>query len=91
MINIKPILTEKTLILAKQGFYTFRVSKNLTKNQIKKLLKSVYNVDVLNIKTLNYKQSVHKNMFGKLAKNRGFKKAIVKIAEKQEIKVFNQK
>lgn len=91
MINIKPILTEKTLSLSKQGFYTFRVAKNLTKTQIKRVLKNVYSVDVIDIKTSNYKQSVRKNMYGKLVTNRGFKKAIVRLKDKQEIKLFNQK
>lgn len=43
---IKPIITEKSTKLAEDGKYTFQVSPELNKNQVKSLISEVYEVEV---------------------------------------------
>eukprot|EP01098_Paradermamoeba_levis_P002156 TRINITY_DN1255_c0_g1_i1.p1 TRINITY_DN1255_c0_g1~~TRINITY_DN1255_c0_g1_i1.p1 ORF type:complete len:100 (-),score=40.85 TRINITY_DN1255_c0_g1_i1:139-393(-) len=60
-------------------FVTFRVPINLTKVEVKNFLKNVYNVNVVNVTTVNYEL---KKRAGKRSWDRHFyKKAIVKIDE----------
>ena len=52
-IMIKPIVTEKATQLTEQlNRYTFRVSLNANKYQIKSLVEKLYGVKVVNVNTL---------------------------------------
>ena len=54
-IMIKPVVTEKaTAISEKQNRYTFRVSPEANKAQIKNLVQSLYGVKVVDVNTMNY-------------------------------------
>nr|YP_010732103.1 ribosomal protein L23 [Massjukichlorella minus]WDY13017.1 ribosomal protein L23 [Massjukichlorella minus] len=46
-----PILTEKSVRLIEANQYTFDVDLKLTKPQIKKLIKDIFQVDVLSVNT----------------------------------------
>ena len=48
-IVLKPIISEKSLALSKKGRYTFRVGKNLGKEEVKKAVEKVFNVKVSGI------------------------------------------
>lgn len=85
----KPVLTEKSMRLAKDGYFTFLVDRNATKAEIIKTVKNVFVVDPVSIKVLNYKPVV------KLQRNRrrytktsGFKKAVIKLKLGQKIDIF---
>ncbi|WP_303344333.1 50S ribosomal protein L23, partial [uncultured Muribaculum sp.] len=53
-ISIKPIVTEKASILTeKLGRYTFRVSPEANKYQIKDLIEKLYGVKVTRVNTIN--------------------------------------
>ena len=53
-IMIKPIVTEKaTATSEKLNCYTFRVSPDANKEQIKKLVQSMYGVKVVSVNTYN--------------------------------------
>jgi large subunit ribosomal protein L23 len=50
---MKPIVTEKAVMMIEmQNVLTFRVSKNLKKNEIKKEVEEIFNVKVEKIRTL---------------------------------------
>ncbi len=90
-MKITPVLTEKSLKEAKRGFYTFWVGKNLDKGEIKNLINQVYEVHPKSIRTINYKASVRRNYRGQNVRQQALKKAIVTLAEKEKIEVFEEK
>jgi len=54
MLLINPYLSEKSTILRdKENKYIFKVSPKATKNEIKKLLENIYNVEVMKINVIN--------------------------------------
>lgn len=90
-MKITPVLTEKSLKEAKRGFYTFWIEKNLDKGEIKNLINKVYDVHVVSVRTINYKASVRKNLRGQKVRHAALKKAMVTLAEKEKIEVFEEK
>lgn len=88
-MKIKPILTEKSLNLAKKGKYSFWVDPKLSKYQIKKLVGDIFAVHVKKVSTINYKKIVKKNMLRKGFKITPAKKrTIVTLAAKEKIDIF---
>ena len=54
-ITIQPIVTEKAnAITEKSGRYSFRVSPDANKYQIKSLVEKLYDVKVVSVNTMNY-------------------------------------
>lgn len=92
-INIKPIVTEKaTAYSEKQNCYTFAVSPEANKFQIKDLVEKMYNVRVVKVNTAYY-AGKRKQRYTKsgLLKGRkpAFKKAFVTVAEGQKIDYYS--
>lgn len=87
---VKPVISEKTINLAKEkNQYTFMVNACLTKNQIRKIIEKIFNVEVVKIATLQVKATEKFNWrMRKKVKELGFKKAIVTLPEKQKIDLF---
>ena len=54
----RPIVTEKSMKLARAGLYTFEVDKNDNKNVIAKLISDKFKVEVVSVKTINVKGRV---------------------------------
>lgn len=87
MIVKRPIITEKAANLAKQNQYVFEVSKEATKDQIKKEIEERFKVEVLSVRVL--KIPAKKRRLGRIfGKKKGIKKAIVKIKPGQKIEIF---
>lgn len=92
-IMIKPIVTEKaTAISEKQNRYTFRVSPEANKAQIKNLVQSLYGVKVVDVNTMNY-DGKKKSRYTKAGLINGkvaaFKKALVTVAEGETIDFYS--
>jgi len=86
---IKPQITEKTLEMSKNGRFTFVVAKEARKEEIKKYLKNVFNVDVVSINTLTNAPEIKRNIKKSVKfKKGGIKKAIVKLKKGQSIDLF---
>ena len=49
----KPLITEKATTLAPMRKYVFSVSPDATKNEVKKAIKELYNVDATNVAIVN--------------------------------------
>lgn len=83
----KPIITEKSSNLAEKLIYTFEVSVDANKVEIKKAIEEIFKVDVVSVNTV----SVHRKA-KRMQRYEGFKpaykKAIVRLAEGQTIKEF---
>ena len=86
----RPIITEKSFQETAKSFYTFEVGRKATKNQIKQAVEEHFKVQVVSVKTLNYKGK--KRRFGKKrleVQTSAFKKALVKLKEGQRIEIFD--
>lgn len=88
---LEPIITEKSTELAKKGKYTFKVKVGLRKHQIKKLIEDLFGVHVREIRTMNIRGETRKTLSGRKRKIMPSKKAIVSLAEKEKIDLFETK
>ena len=91
--QIKPIVTEKaTGLTEKLNKYTFRVSPEANKYQIKSLVEEVYGVKVVSVNTMIVRGK-NKSRYTKSGLLRGktssYKKAIVTIAEGETIDFYS--
>ena len=86
-ILIRPIITEKTSQMMQENKYTFQVPLDANKVEIKKAIEEIFNVKVVEIRTVN----VHRKP-KRLQRYEGYKaaykKAIVRLAAGQSIDVF---
>jgi len=89
-MKIKPVLTEKSMGLAKAGKYTFWVDPGLTKGQLKAQIAKLFEVKVVEIKTITIKGGVKKNFKGHVQGKTVKKKAIVSLAKDQKIDLFEE-
>tara|TARA_B100002052_G_scaffold86603_1_gene79497 strand:- start:1045 stop:1335 length:291 start_codon:yes stop_codon:yes gene_type:complete len=91
-ILVKPILTEKATDESElRNSYTFIVSKNANKIQIKKAIEESYGVSVLKVRTMIYgaKSITKYTKRGIQSSKKGaYKKALVKISEGDRIDFF---
>lgn len=92
-IVIKPVVTEKaTSLTEKLNQYTFKVSPEANKYQIKTLVEQLYDVKVISVNTMNY-SGKRKSRYTKAGIIRGrvpaFKKAVVTLAEGQTINFYS--
>ncbi len=90
-MKLEPVLTEKSLDLAKEGKYTFWVGKNLTKHQIAKLVGQVFGVQVNKVRTMNVAGETKRTVLGRKRVIKPRKKAIVELGAKDKIDLFETK
>jgi len=90
-MKVTPILTEKSLNVAKEGKYTFVVDVGLNKLEIAKLINSIYGVHVVSVRTLNYKSGEKRNAKGRKVSIKAFKKAVVTLGKDEKIDAFEVK
>lgn len=89
MILKRPIISEKSLMGASYGEYTFEVSPKATKEEIAQAVKEVFNVDAIGVKTLVVKGRTKRALkTRKTIKATPWKKAIIKIKSGQKIDLF---
>lgn len=86
-VFIKPVLSEKATALREQNKYTFIVAPSATKIQIKEAVRKLFNVKVVDCTTVNVQGKI-KRLRGPAGRTASFKKAIVKLAPGETIKVF---
>lgn len=82
-----PQITEKATYLQKEGQYIFKVFPGATKSEIKKSIKEVYGVDVLQVRVINVPDK-RKRLGRSAGWQSGYRKAIVKIKPGQSIEVL---
>jgi large subunit ribosomal protein L23 len=91
-IVIKPVLTEKTLMLAQNGKFTFRVDQHAIKGQIAKVVSDLYQVKVTDVHVISMHGKTHragKKQVKIVLPN--WKKAIVILKSGQTIAAFQIK
>ncbi len=83
----KPIITEKATNAIEINQYTFEVDHRAEKPDIKSAVESLFNVKVISVNTMNPPRRTRR--VGKFAGKRSqVKKAIVRLAEGDSIKLF---
>lgn len=86
-VIIRPVVSEKSYVLASVGKYTFRVHPDAHKTQIRQAVESLFDVNVVDVKTSSVK-SKPKRRGATSGRTRSWKKAIVQVREGQEIPIF---
>ncbi len=88
-IVIRSIITEKSIDRTKDQLYTFEVDRTATKNQIKKHIETLFNVNVLSVK--KHRRVGKTKRVGRkrvMKKTKGYTFAIVKLKKDQRIDLF---
>lgn len=89
MIIKKPLITEKSLKDAADGFFTFEVDRKANKPQIRQAVEKMFKVHVTAISTTNVKgkmRLVGKKRIAVTSPSR--KKAVVKLQKGEKIELF---
>ena len=92
-ILIKPIITEKaTKVAEDDNVFTFEVSPQANKVEIKKAVEAAYGVSVEKVRTINVRPD-RKTRFTKTGvqtgKTKAYKKAMVQVAEGDTIDFYS--
>jgi large subunit ribosomal protein L23 len=86
-VIIRPVVSEKTFVLAEAGKYTFRVHDSAHKTQIRQAIEQLFDVHVLAVRTA-FVKSKPKRRGQTAGKTRHWKKAIVQVREGETIPIF---
>lgn len=86
----QPVLTEKSLILQQtQNKYTFDVDVKANKTEVKQAVEAMFGVKVETVNIMNVRPKT-KRVGKYVGKTNRRRKAIVKLAEGQEINLFGE-
>ena len=86
-ILIEPVITEKANALREENKYVFIVRPDASKIQIKEAVRKLFNVKFLSCTTINVAGKV-KRLRGSKGMTASYKKAIVRVADGETIKLF---
>jgi large subunit ribosomal protein L23 len=87
-VIIRPVVSEKSFVLAEAGKYTFRVHEKAHKTQIRQAIEQLFEVQVVGVRTASVK-SKPKRRGQTSGRTRQWKKAIVQVAEGDTIPIFS--
>jgi large subunit ribosomal protein L23 len=86
-VVIRPVVSEKSYVLATAGKYTFRVHPDAHKTEIRHAVESLFEVNVVDVRTMSVKSKPKRRGLTS-GRTRQWKKAIVQVAPGQEIPIF---
>ena len=86
-VIIRPVVSEKSYVLAGAGKYTFRVHSDAHKTQIRQAIEALFGVHVVNVRTSTVK-SKPKRRGHTSGRTRTWKKAIVQLRAGDSIPIF---
>ena len=94
-VIIQPIVSEKSARQMEAGnIYTFKVAGHANKIDIARAVEKLFDVTVLNVRTMNYAGKARQVLMGRMTKNQSlgrrssFKKAVVTLAEGDHIEFY---
>jgi large subunit ribosomal protein L23 len=87
-VIIRPVVSEKSFVLAEAGKYTFRVHDKAHKTQIRQAIEELFEVKVIDVRTASVK-SKPKRRGQTSGRTRQWKKAIVQVREGDTIPIFS--
>ncbi len=86
-VIIRPVVSEKSFVLAEAGKYTFRVHDRAHKTQIRQAVEELFDVKVLEVRTASVKSKPKRR--GQISgRTRHWKKAIVQVRPGDTIPIF---
>jgi large subunit ribosomal protein L23 len=86
-VIIRPIVTERSYDMMEQGKYTFEVARTAPKEEIKSAVEKLFGVHVDKVNTSWVKPKTKRVRF-QSGTTRTWKKAIVTLAEGEQIEIF---
>jgi large subunit ribosomal protein L23 len=86
-VIIRPVVSEKSYVLASSNKYTFRVHDKAHKTQIRQAVEELFGVHVVEVRTMSVK-SKPKRRGWTSGRTREWKKAIVEVREGDSIPIF---
>ena len=86
-VIIRPVVSEKSYVLATTGKYTFRVHPDAHKTQIKQSIEQLFDVTVIEVNTSTVPSKPKRRGFTS-GRTRGWKKAVVQVREGDSIPIF---
>ena len=86
-VIIRPVVSEKSFVLAEIGKYTFRVHPDAHKTQIRQAVEEIFGVRVTDVKTMSVKSKPKRRGYTS-GRTRSWKKAIVQLHDDDAIELF---
>ena len=86
-VVIRPVVSEKSYVLAAADKYTFRVHKDAHKTQIRQAVEELFDVHVVDVRTMSVKSKPKRRGYTS-GRTREWKKAIVQIRAGETIPIF---
>ncbi len=86
-VIIRPVVSEKSYVLAAAGKYTFRIHPDAHKTQVRQAVEALFDVHVEEVRTLSVK-SKPKRRGTSRGRTRSWKKAIVQVRAGETIPIF---
>ena len=86
-VIIRPVVSEKSYVLAANDRYTFRVHDDANKTQIRQAVEQLFDVKVVEVRTSSVKSKPKRRGLTR-GRTRSWKKAIVQVQAGQTIPIF---
>ena len=86
-VIIRPVVSEKSYVLAAVDKYTFRVHPKAHKTQIRQAVETLFDGKVVEVRTMSVKSKPKRRGFT-AGRSRAWKKAVVQVAPGQSIPIF---
>ena len=87
-VLLAPVVSEKSYALLDENKYTFLVSPDANKTEIKIAVEAVFKVKVIGVNTLNRQGKKRRTRYG-YGKRPDTKRAIVTVADGERIDIFS--
>jgi len=86
-VIIRPVVSEKSYVLATADKYTFRVHPNAHKTQIRQAVEALFDVHVVEVRTISVRSKPKRRGYTS-GRTRAWKKAIVQVRPGESIPIF---
>jgi len=86
-VVIRPVVSEKSYVLAAADRYTFRVHPEAHKTQIRQAVEALFDVHVVDVRTMSVKSKPKRRRTTR-GRTRQWRKAIVQVRPGESIPVF---
>jgi large subunit ribosomal protein L23 len=86
-VIIRPVVSEKSYVLAAANRYTFRVHPHAHKTQIRQAVEALFEVHVVGVRTLSVKSKPKRRGLVR-GRTRSWRKAIVQVRPGETIPIF---
>lgn len=93
-VIVSPVITEKTTDQMADSLYTFVVNRRANKHEIARAVEALWDVKVEDVRTMRYPGKAKRALLGRMAKNwelgrrASYKKAVVQLAQGDEIEFY---